>query len=182
MSVSTPACFAYSGSLDEITSTASPGLLFLKAYLSASDSLTSTNETLREFVSPSAVIFNNSAPPAYINSKLPSEKQDTTSSNPKPVNKREKRNAALQALNRELRRAWDIDHSHGRRTVIFESRNFFVFAADPEAPVCMPEAGTLELELAPSDEERGVEGYWLIESRSWHDRVELRAKRAELGC
>jgi hypothetical protein len=149
------------------------------------DSLTKSDEEISPLLAPNVVIINNAAPPVYKNSQnlsAPTPTDTSSSSESKPINKRQKRAAALESLTRELRRVWDIDNGNGRRTVIYESRNFFTFAADVENPVCMPEAGTIELEKVPDGGMGGIGGWWATELRSWHDRVGLREKRAELGC
>jgi hypothetical protein len=99
-----------------------------------------------------------------------------------------KRSAALQTIKHDFRCAWDIDNGNGHRTVVFESRNYYHFAADPEHPVLVPEAGTNELERVTdaSDEDQkgalGVAGFWATEMRGWHDRLGMLKKREELGC
>jgi hypothetical protein len=183
MPTSTPACVAYAGSLDSIADDASPGLLYLKAFLPSRDSLASSS-TLNDFLAPNAVFINNANPPtaARTNQSANKEAQNVTTA------KQTKRNAALQAIKHDFQRAWDIDNGDGRRTVIYESRNSYCFAADLDDPVLMPEAGIIELESIPemSDENAtdkpGVAGYWATELRSWHDRLGMLKKREDLGC
>jgi hypothetical protein len=185
MATSTPACFAYVGSLDEIPDDSTPGLLYLKAYLPIRDSLTS-NTRIEKLVSPSAIFINNAAPPAAV--RLMSESTTKVAVSSNTATKLAKRSAALEAIKHDFRRAWDIDNGNGRRTVVFESRNYYHFTADPEHPVLMPEAGMIELERIPdaSDEDQkgtlGIAGFWATEVRSWHDRVGMLKKREELGC
>jgi hypothetical protein len=191
MTTATPPCTAYVGSLEDIPSTASPGLLFLKTLLPLiDDTTTDTQEIRAKLHSPSAVFINNAAAPVYADAKKNAEVASAPGTKPvlsQPA-KAAKRNAALKCVNREFRRAWDIDNGNGRRTVIHESRNYMVFAADPENPVLMPEAGIIELARIPAavegaeDGEFGVAGFWAIETRSWHDRVGMLKKREELGC
>jgi hypothetical protein len=176
MTTTSPSCIAYVGLLPSIPTDASPGLLYLKAYLEASDSLESKDGDIGKLVKPGCVMHNNSAPPVIMQ---PMPAPPTNSEAP---SKRAKRSAALQSLTRELRRAWDIDNGNGKRTVIYDSKQYFTFAADVENPVCMPEAGTMELERVPEGKEGGIGGWWAVELRSWHDRVGLREKRAQLGC
>jgi hypothetical protein len=171
MSSITTTCIAYTGTLDEIPDNASPGLLYLKAYLPALDSLSSSPDPLlHKIVSPSAVIINNGNPPAGAGEKGQRERKLT------------KRAAALKSMSRVLRRAWDVDGSDGRRTVLYESINHYIFAADETADVSMPEAGTIELERVESEKGVGVSGYWTVEARSWHNPAPIKKKREELGC
>jgi hypothetical protein len=185
MPTTTPACVAYVGSLVEIPDDSTPGLLYLKAYLPARDSLTS-NAALENLLAPGAIFINNSAPPAVASSK--NERRAKAGDSNVVATKFEKRSAALESIKHDLQRVWDIDNGNGRRTVIFESRNYYHFAAGPEQPVFMPEAGMIELEQIPEgignskEEDPGVVGFWATESRSWHDRVGMLKKREELGC
>jgi len=178
MSTNEVTAIAYTGTLEKIPPTASPGLLFMKALISRTDSLTNT-EGSEDLLAPNAVLVLNAQPPQLAHQK--DENGQT-----QQARKRNKRNAALQDIRREFRRAWDIDNGNGTRTVIFESRNIFVFAADPANPVIMPEASTIELEPIPLNGEGssafGVAGFWATELRSWHDRVGMLKKREELGC
>jgi hypothetical protein len=178
---------AYSGSLEELPPTASPGLLFLKAWITKVDSLASEDSAaLRNLLAPDAMLIYNADPPKLAHHKPIKEIIDT---------KREKRNAALQSIKREFQCAWDIDNGDGTRHVIYQSRNIFYFAADSESPVVMPEASTITLGRIPEsiatetgEEQEGVEavgvvgGLWATEFRSWHDRVGMLKKREALGC
>jgi hypothetical protein len=71
---------------------------------------------------------------------------------------------------------------------VFKSRNYYHFAADPEHPVLVPDAGMIELERITdaSDEDQkgalGVARLWATEMRGWDDRSGMLKKREELGC
>lgn len=189
MSASTPICNAYLGSLDDIPATTTPGLIFLKSLLPILDSTETPRQGLENLLAPSAIFINNAAPPTAAHAKKePAASEEGEAVPNQTARKLVKRNTALQSINREIRRAWDIDNGGGHRTVIYESRNYYVFAADPENPVLMPEAGMIELERIPNPTEggeggtAGVGGFWATELRSWHDRVGMLKKREELGC
>jgi hypothetical protein len=185
MATTTLSCNAYVGTLEDIPNDGSPGLLFLKKYLSLQDSLDDSISGLKYILAPTAVIINNAAAPVH--PRFDMAKVDSAAATQGKA-KLEKRTSALQALNRELRRVWDINNGNGRRTVVWESYNYYVFRADPENPVFMPESGIIELESVHlpegenSKEVFGVEGVWATELRSWHDRVGLLKKREELAC
>jgi hypothetical protein len=188
MTTHTPQCTAYVGSLDGIPSTATPGLLFLKALLPILDS-TTVRHGLENLLAPSAVFINNAVPPTSAHAKnVPATEQASPAVPNQTATKLAKRNVALQEIKREFRRAWDMDNGNGRRTVVYESRNHYVFTADPDNPLLMLEAGMIELESIPTanpesqEVEIGVAGVWATELRSWHDRVGMLRKREELGC
>src|ERR1700759_5339156 len=111
---------AYTGSLEELLATASPGLIFLKARISKIGSLSDDDsEGVESLLAPNAMLIYNAEPP-----KLAHEKAVRDHSQ----RKREKRNAALQSIRRDFQRAWDIDNGDGTRNVVYESRNIFHFA------------------------------------------------------
>jgi hypothetical protein len=163
MATTSLSCNAYVGTLEDIPNDGSPGLLLLKKYLSLQDSLDGSISGLKCILAPSAVIINNAAAPVHPRFDVA---QSDSAAASQGKSKMEKRTSALQALNRELRRVWDINNGDGRRTVVWESYNYYVFRADPENPVFMPESGIIELEsVHPPEEEDGkgvfgVAGVW----------------------
>jgi hypothetical protein len=187
MTLSEVSAFAYSGSLEELPPSASPGLLFLKAWISKVDSLSNDDSDGEDtLLSPTAMVIYNAKPPQPAHAKAVKDHSQR---------KREKRSAALQSIRREFQQAWDIDNGDGTRNVVYESRNIFYFAADPDNPVVMPEASRITLErvseTVASDSKAsdnrvktapGIAGFWATEFRSWHDRVGMLKKREELGC
>jgi hypothetical protein len=177
---------AYSGSLEELPTSASPGLLFVKAWIAKVDSLDNDDsDGVESMFSPNAMIFYNAEPPKPAHAK---DSRDNAQRH------RAKRNKALQSIEREFDRAWDIDNGNGTRTVVYHTRNIFYFAADPDNPLVMPEACTVTLERVPHSKAStqtdlsetvaslGVAGFWATEFQSWHDRVGMMKKREELGC
>lgn len=177
---------AYSGSLEELPASASPGLLFMKAWIANVDSLSDDDsDVVKRMFAPDAIVVYNAEPPKSIYAK---DVRDTAQ------RKRAKRKNAVKSIKRELDRAWDLDNGNGTRTVIYQTRNIFIFEADPENPLVMPEACTVILGRVPGrkdgDRENssqtatnlGVAGFRATEFRSWHDRVPMMKKREELGC
>jgi hypothetical protein len=176
MATSTPTCTAYAGSIEDIPSTSTPGLLFIKTLLPLTET-PAHSFVLANLYSPSIIFKNNAAPPINLS---------TVKASGKP----EKRNNAIEAINLNFRYAWDMDLGNGRRTVIYECEKYYVFKADPENPLYMPVVGILELEKVPEEARRGedgdgevgVAGYWATETRNWFDRVDMLKKREALGC
>jgi hypothetical protein len=91
------------------------------------------------------------------------------------------RSLALHSVIRKIYKAWDFINDDGSHTVMFQSVAHYLFNADDEE-VIMAEAGSMELQPIPEDEEeRGIYGLWATELRSWHDPTNIRRKREELG-
>jgi hypothetical protein len=175
MSITRHNCIAYRGKLRDIPKDASPGLLFLKEYLTSLHDLASPRGA-HKFTSPLGVVKNNAAAPVLTKTEpnLPEI----------GAAKRAKRIAALKSVTVELERAWDIEYEDGKRVVLYDVILRHVFNADPtEEEVIMPESAAMELDKVPAGEtERGYGGYWATELRSKHDRTPILNKRKELGC
>lgn len=174
---------SYTGLLEGIPSTASPGLLFLKAWLPAIDSLEAAeHRNLNFLVSPSALIYNNSKPPNLLAT------DPELAIKGRPQSKEAKRARALKSMSRELRRAWDFQKEGEMETrlVFFESNNQYIFKGDAGNPVLMAEAATLELERVSEQDQAGqhggVGGWRAKEVRSWHSPEPIITRRMQLGC
>jgi hypothetical protein len=174
---------SYTGLLEDIPPTASPGLLFLKAWIPALDSLEDAgHRNLNFLVSPSALIYNNSKPPNLLAT------DPEIAIKGRPESKEAKRARALKSLSRVLRGTWDIQ-KEGKletRLVFFESINQYIFNGDAGDPVMMAEAVTLELEKVSEEDQTwqhgGVGGWRAIEVRSWYSPEPIITRRAQLGC
>lgn len=174
---------SYVGLLEDIPSTASPGLLFLKAWIPAIDSLEDAeHRNLNYLVSPSALIHNNSKPPRVLAT------DPEIAIKGRPDSKEAKRARALKSASRKLRRAWDIqkEGEPETRLVFFEGINQYIFNEDAGDPVVMAEAVILELERVSEEDQTGqhggVGGWRAKEVRSWHDPEPIRTRRGQLGC
>jgi hypothetical protein len=163
MSITHHTCTAYHGKHQDIPDDASPGLIYLKAWLTGI-----VDSSSRALLSPSAVTKNNSAPTvlASVNYDLKSPKQK----------------AALKSITYELERAWDIEGEDGKRTILYDAIIRHVFRADESSEVIMAESAAIELEKVPTEEMGGFKGLWAVELRSKHDRTPILNKRKELGC
>jgi hypothetical protein len=173
----------YKGLLEDIPSTASPGLLFIKAWIPAIDSLEDAeHRNLNLLVSPSALIYNNSKPPN------PLACDPDIAIKGRSHSKEAKRARVLKSLSRELRRAWDIQNEGevDTRLVFFDSINQYTFNGDDSDPVIMAESVTLDLERVPEREQAGqhggIGGWRIREVRSWHSPEPIMTRRKQLGC
>lgn len=152
----------HTGPAASIPSTASPGLLFLKSFLAAIDSLDPTPHPLDHLVADHATLILGNNPPSH-------------SSRIRPM--LEVRSKHLEKFGHELHLAWDIelpgqrsgdtdtdtDTSEGkgkgrrRRTVMFEATSATVFKNDPDHfEIKVKEFNILELEDAVDGDARLV--------------------------
>jgi hypothetical protein len=156
-----PQVYIHHGPLSTISQTASPGLIFLKNFLPALDSLDPASSPVRSFLAPNATfIFNNGAP--------------TPSSD--ILSMIESRSEMLSKFYHEVRLAWDTEKEEdGKRTVMYESTSITVFKEDPEQfEVRVREFNVIELEV----DEHGV--LKAVELRVFMDATPVQDHRSKL--
>jgi hypothetical protein len=167
--------FVHHGPVSSIPSDASPGLLFLKAYLPALDSLSPATQPIAPFLTPLAVFMTNGGSPvpaATIASLM------------------NIRAGQLQAFRHDVVCAWDVADEGdgesrssggeaGKRTVMFESVSVTAFNAnlDPEGKeVLVPEFGIIELEPMQG----GILGLGAARLRTYMDAQPVMKHHTEL--
>jgi hypothetical protein len=163
------------GPASSISSDASPGLLFLKAFLPALDSLSPAMQPIAPFLTPSAVFEMNGGSP--VPAAAVAAMMDM-------------RAEQLQAFRHDVVCAWDVaDEGAGgswssggaarKRTVMFESVSVTVFDVnlDPEGKeVLVPEFGIIELEPMQG----GILGLGATRLRTYMDAQPVVRRHAEL--
>jgi hypothetical protein len=147
-----------------------PGLSFLKAYLSRIDDLSPETHKARleKLFHSLSIIRNNETvpvfthPPQILHKRLkenpnlrfyptpiplpPEPIADAETEPQKEATKVEKRSNAVESLTRKVLCVHEMERADGKRTVIRESEIEFRFKADPEHPVVMAQADIMELE------------------------------------
>lgn len=131
--------YIHNGPLETIQPDSSPGLLFLKAFLPAVDSLFPDTTALEAFLAPKAVFIINGGDPITAETIFGMFKA---------------RSQRLKSFGRDLKSAWDVEMESGKRMVLYETVSVTIFNDDEEKAIKIPEFSTIELE--PS--EGGVEG------------------------
>lgn len=159
---STGTVTVHNGPYTSIPPTASPGLIFLKNFLPALDSLDAERHPVSPFLTPNAAIIVGSQPAKRGSQVVPLL---------------EVRSKHLERFRHDVHVVWDIEHGHsglgsgsggmedrnsgggkgggGRRTVMFEATNVTLFKNDPDQfEVSVKEFNVVELEPA-ADAGRG---------------------------
>ncbi|KAK9366867.1 hypothetical protein V1509DRAFT_208288 [Lipomyces kononenkoae] len=151
-----------------IPDNASPGLLFLKEFLPAVDSL-DESPPIAKFLSPDVRFIGGGGIVG----------RDVLESMFRG------RSSRLSSFGHRVKKAWDIaspsveiDGSvRNCRTVLYESISITIFKHDPEqVPVEVPEFSVIELEPSPSDPGKFV----AVEVRFWMDPKPVMDRRDQL--
>jgi hypothetical protein len=139
----------HQGPYQDIPSSASPGLLFLKSFLPLLDSLVEDElSQLPALLAPQATFRINNAPPTPAEKVLPMLSM---------------RAAKVARFAHEVETAWDIPRGGGR-TVAYESTSVTVFKDDKEEVECKVKEFNL-IELVEVEE-----GAWKAETlKTWMD-------------
>ncbi|KAK0639900.1 hypothetical protein B0T16DRAFT_249358 [Cercophora newfieldiana] len=111
---------------------ASPGLVFLRQFLTASDSLsTDDHKVLCNQLHPDATFTINNNPAITLDQLLPMLAMRSTK---------------VSKFGHDVHTAWDIAEDDGGRTLMYESTSFTVFKGDPESVEArVNEFGVIEL-------------------------------------
>jgi hypothetical protein len=200
MSLETSANTAtYTGPLTAIPADGPPGLRLLAALYGPIGALDPpvARAAIERYCAPGARVVNNGTPAVPLLSPPPpaADGDGTEGERGGGVTqgeKRARRAAALSRVERELRRAVDVELEDGAREVWWHGRTGHVFRADAEKAeaagiepeiLWMAEAGVWRVERVPPGHEGevGEDGWWVVGMMSWHDRTGIRQKRAELG-
>ena len=147
--------FVHHGPYDAVPSDASQGLLFLKAFLPALDSLGPFSGTpeLAKFVAQDATFT--------VGNGQPSKASEVMDMLPK-------RASALSKFKHDLDAAWDVELPSGSRTVMYESSSKTVFKQDKDQQeVAVKEFNIIELGAAPNGE--GFGGLIVTGARTFID-------------
>lgn len=109
----------HQGSYQSIPVDASPGLLFLKAFLPILDSLNAEDvATLSDYLTAEATFTINNGTPVQSEHVLPMLSM---------------RSQKLSKFGHDLHIAWDIAKADGNRTLLYESTSSTVFKEDAES-------------------------------------------------
>jgi len=136
--------YSHAGPYQTISSTASPGLRFLKAFLPAVDALTPAADPLAQYLTPNAVFIINGGEPTPAETIISMMKM---------------RGQRLKTFRHDVKAAWDIEMGDGKRVVMYESVSVTVFRDDAdEKAVEVAEFSTVELEAVGEGE--GGFGGW----------------------
>jgi len=126
-----------------IQNDSSAGLVFLRQFLTASDSLsTDDHKVLSDRLHPDATVTINNSPAVKPNQMLPMLAMRSTK---------------VSKFGHDVHTAWDIAEENGARTVMYESTSFTVFKDDPDsAKVSVNEFGIIELSECDGGELKAV--------------------------
>jgi hypothetical protein len=165
-----PEVHVHYGSYDSIPQAASPGLVFLRKFLPALDSLQPSLNPISPFLAPTATFIMNGNSSQPVDQILPM--LDTRSKH-------------LAKFHHKVTVAWDIEQeddgsSRERRTVMYESSSITVFKHDPEKlEISVREFNIVELER--SKEAGGDEqGFVAVELRSYMDAGPIKERAATI--
>lgn len=162
----------HKGSPKSISETATPGLLFLKQFLPALDSLdpstasTSAPEGIDRFLAPTATFRVNSNPPSNVWDVIPLLRI---------------RDKYLSTFRHEIETIWDIGVADGRqRTVMFEATSVTAFREDEDQfEVRLKEFNVLDLETEGKNHNT-PEGLRIVGMRTYMDVRPLQDRAARM--
>jgi hypothetical protein len=166
-----PSTTIHQGSYQSIDPSSSPGLAFLRRFLTASDSLNQPDHTplLSHHLHPDATFTINNNPPLPASQILPMLAMRSTK---------------VSRFGHDVHTAWDIakdevDGGKGR-TLMFQSTSFTVFAEDAEGvEVRVEEFSVIELEERQEGEGGGLRA---TEVKTYMDPAPVEARaRAVMG-
>jgi len=165
-----PQAFVHVGSLENLPSTASPGLMFLQTLLPALDSLEPAVNSLRTLVTADA--------PFIINGQA-------TGTLAQVVTMFEARSTRLSVFRHDVKKAWDIAYDDGplsRRTVMYESTSVTIFKDDPEQlSVEVDEFNIVELEPRGSQYESEHPQYKAVELKTFMNAKPVQERAAKVA-
>ena len=121
----------------------SPGLCFLRLFLTASDSLSKHDHNLlSDCLHPDAAFTTNNSPAVKPDQILPMLAMRSTK---------------VSKFGHDVHIAWDIAEDDGRRTVMYESTSFTVFKDDPQSvEVRVNEFSIIELSKCDGGELKAI--------------------------
>jgi hypothetical protein len=166
-----PEVHVHHGSYDSIPATASPGLVFLRKFLPALDSLHPSSNPILPFLAPNATFT--------ISGNL-SQSVDQI------LLMLDMRSKHLAKFHHEVTAAWDIELEHDgsgreRRTVMYESSSITVFKHDPDQlEVKVGEFNIVELERSSGEAEGGQQDFVAVELRTYMDAGPVKERAATI--
>lgn len=148
------------GPYPAIQNDSSPGLRFLRLFLTASDSLSKDDHNLLpNYLHPDATFTINNNPAVKPDQMLPMLAMRSTK---------------VSKFGHDVHTSWDIAEDDGGRTVMYESTSFTVFKEDPQsAEVRVNEFSIIELSKCDGGELKAIKLRTYMDPAPVSERAQL---------